>query len=303
MSATIDETIGSTVTVTVTVTAIEPSTATDGSIDPDELSRQRGRRWWVAPLRVASAVLRRTAAIIALLAGWELLPRWGVVDRVFLPPFSEVIKEWWVLFNSGDLWAHTQASLQRTGAGFALAVAIALPLGLLIGWFRTVAEVLSPLLELFRNTAALALLPVFVLILGLGEASKIGIVTYACVWPILLNTISGVQNVDPLLIKSARSMGLSSPRLFQKVILPAAVPTVFTGIRLAGSFAIVVLIAAELVGAKAGLGYLINYAQSNFAIEEMYAGIITISVIGLGINHLLLAVERRLSRWRVTPDA
>nr|WP_242605973.1 ABC transporter permease subunit [Frankia sp. Cppng1_Ct_nod] len=104
-------------------------------------------------------------------------------------------------------------------------------------------------------------------------------------------------------IKSARSMDLSSLQLFQKVILPAAVPTVFTGIRLAGAYAILVLIAAELVGAKAGLGYLISYAQSNFAIHAMYAGIITISVIVLGINQLLLAVERYFSRWRVAPNS
>lgn len=269
----------------------------------DDRIQSRGARAWAAPLRVAGTVFRRTVAIAVLLVAWEVLPRAGVVDRVFLPPFSEVIDKWWEMLRDGDILAHTEASMKRTGSGFALAVAIALPLGLVIGWFPLVAEILNPLLELFRNTAPLALLPVFVLILGLGESSKIGIVTYACVWPILLNTISGVRNVDPLLIKSARSMGLSSPRLFQKVILPAAVPTVFTGIRLAGAFAIVVLIAAELVGAKAGLGYLINYAQSNFAIQEMYAGIITISMIGVGINQLLLAVERRLSRWRATPDS
>lgn len=269
----------------------------------DDRIQSRGARAWAAPLRIAGTVFRRTVAIAALLVVWEILPRAGVVDRVFLPPFSEVIDKWWEMFRDGDILAHTEASMKRTGSGFALAVAIALPLGLVIGWFPLVAEILNPLLELFRNTAALALLPVFILILGLGESSKIGIVTYACVWPILLNTISGVRNVDPLLIKSARSMGLSSPRLFQKVILPAAVPTVFTGVRLAGAFAIVVLIAAELVGAKAGLGYLINYAQSNFAIQEMYAGIITISVIGVGINQLLLAVERRFSRWRATPDS
>jgi NitT/TauT family transport system permease protein len=167
-----------------------------------------------------------------------------------------------------------------------------------IGWYKPVATLLNPLLELFRNTAALALLPVFVLILGLGETSKIAIIFYACSWPILLNTISAVRTVDPLLIKSARSLGLRPLRLFQKVVLPDAVPTIFTGIRLAGAFSILILIAAEMVGAKAGLGYLINYAQYNFAVPEMYAGIITISAIGLVINQLLLAVERRFSTWR-----
>jgi NitT/TauT family transport system permease protein len=172
------------------------------------------------------------------------------------------------------------------------------PLGLLIGWYRPVAEVLGPLLELFRNTAALALLPVFILLLGIGETSKISIVVYACVWPILLNTVSAVRSVDQTLIRSARSLSLSAPRLFQKVVLPASVPTIFTGIRLAGSASILVLIAAEMVGAKAGLGYLVNEAQQNFAIADMYAAIIAISVLGLAFNPLLVALERRFTRWR-----
>ncbi len=262
---------------------------------------RRGRL--LAARRIAAGVSSRIVGILLLLTAWETLPRLGVVDRVFLPPFSEVADEWVVLLRDGDLWEHTAASLTRAASGFAIAILIALPLGLLIGWFRLVEQFLNPLLEVFRNTAPLALLPVFVLIFGLGETSKIAIIVYGCVWPVLLNTISGVRGVDPLLVKSARSMGVSPLRLFQKVILPAAVPTIFTGVRLAGAYAILILVAAELVGAKAGLGYLINYAQSNFAIPEMYAGIITISAVGLIINQGLLALERRFTRWRVTPNS
>ncbi|CAM5673830.1 hypothetical protein SALBM135S_02320 [Streptomyces alboniger] len=149
-----------------------------------------------------------------------------------------------------------------------------------------------------RNTA-LALLPVFVLLLGIGETSKISLVVYACTWPILLNTISAVRNVDPTLLKLARSMDLSAPRLFQKVILPGLVPVMFTGIRLAGAVSVLVLVAAEMIGAKAGLGHLVNASQYNFAIPQMYAGIITISAIGVAFNQFLVAVERRLSSWRV----
>jgi NitT/TauT family transport system permease protein len=154
------------------------------------------------------------------------------------------------------------------------------------------------LLEVFRNTAALALLPVFVLLLGIGETSKISIVLYARTWPILLNTISAVRTVDPTLLKMARSMNLPAHRLFQKVILPASIPTIFTGIRLSGAVSILVLVAAEMVGAKAGLGYLINASQFNFAVPQMYAGIVTISVIGLVFNQLLVALERRFTSWR-----
>jgi NitT/TauT family transport system permease protein len=247
--------------------------------------------------------LHRSVALLALAAVWETAPRAGLVDRVFLPPLSEVLTAWWTLLRTGQLADHVGASLTRSLTGLALAVAAAIPLGLLIGWYRPLADLLSPLLEVFRNTAALALLPVFVLILGLGETSKIALVVYACSWPILLNTIAGVKGVDPLLVRSARSMGLNHLRLFQKVILPAAVPTVFTGVRLAGAYSILVLVAAEMVGAKAGLGYLINYAQYNFAIPDMYAGIITISAIGLVVNQLLVAGERRFSTWRIDVTA
>jgi NitT/TauT family transport system permease protein len=244
----------------------------------------------------------KSAAIVALLLLWETAPRLGLVDRTFLPPFSEVARAWWELAADGQLADNARASLVRSFSGFGLAVAIAVPLGLLIGWYRPVADLLGPLLEVFRNTAALALLPVFVLLLGIGETSKISIVVYACTWPILLNTISAVRGVDPTLLKLAKSMDLSAPRLFQKVILPSAVPVMFTGVRLAGAVSILVLVAAEMIGAKAGLGYLINASQYNFAIPQMYAGIITISAIGVAFNQLLVALERRLSTWRVPAD-
>lgn len=249
--------------------------------------------------RPALAVGKRTVAIAAFLALWEIAPRTGLVNRTFVVPFSSAVGGLAGLARNGQLLSDTGWSLFRALAGFSLAIVIAVPLGLLIGWYRPAAEILSPLLEIFRNTAALALLPVFILILGLGETAKIAMVVYACIWPILLSTVSAVRSVDPTLIKSANSLGLSAPRLFQKVILPASVPTIFTGIRLAGAASILVLIAAEMAGAKAGLGYLINASQQNFQITDMYAGIIAISVIGVLFNQLLVAIERRLTRWQV----
>jgi NitT/TauT family transport system permease protein len=257
-------------------------------------------------VRLVDALLTgvgKIAAIAVLLVVWELAPRLGLVDATFLPPFSTVVAAWWDLAVSGKLLENTQASLVRSLSGFGLAVGAAVPLGLLIGWYKPVATLLGPLLEVFRNTAALALLPVFVLLLGIGETSKIAIVFYACTWPILLNTISAVRAVDPTLLRLARSMDLSGFRLFQKVILPAAVPTVFTGVRLAGAVSILVLVAAEMVGAKAGLGYLVNASQFNFAIPQMYAGIITISAIGVLFNQGLVALERHFTSWRVPVGA
>ncbi|MGW5158729.1 ABC transporter permease [Nonomuraea wenchangensis] len=255
------------------------------------------RRWLPAWLRRAGV---NTVAVLLLLAAWEILPRTGVVDPVFVPPLSDDLAAWYDLLVTGSLPEHLAASLGRSLAGFGLAVVLAIPLGLLIGWYRPVADLLTPLLELFRNTSAVALLPVFTLILGIGEPAKVSFVLYACSWPILLNTISGVKTVEPLLVKSARSMGLGPVRLFQKVILPAAVPAIFTGVRLAGATSILVLLFAEMVGAKAGLGYLILDTQSSFRIPDMYAGIITISVLGLLLNLLLVAAERRFSTWRTT---
>ncbi|MFI8519808.1 ABC transporter permease [Streptomyces sp. NPDC085481] len=287
-------------------TSSAPASSAPASAPPLPRSRRaaaqaaRTRRVLLRLSSLLATGATKSAAIAALLVLWETAPRLGLVDRTFLPPFSEVAVAWWALAADGQLADNTYASLVRSFSGFGLALVLAVPLGLLIGWYRPVADLLGPLLEVFRNTAALALLPVFVLLLGIGETSKISIVLYACAWPILLNTISAVRHVDPTLLKLAKSMDLSAPRLFQKVILPSAVPVVFTGIRLAGSVSILVLVAAEMIGAKAGLGYLINASQYNFAIPQMYAGIITISAIGVAVNQLLVALERRLSSWRVS---
>ncbi|UVJ38622.1 ABC transporter permease [Arthrobacter sp. CJ23] len=253
----------------------------------------------------AGSLVWKSAAILAFLALWELGPTYlaSPSTRVFLPPLHEVLAAWGRLFETGSIQGHIAASLTRSVTGFGAALAAGVSLGLLIAWYGRLNAVLNPLLELFRNTAALALLPVFTLLLGIGEESKISIVAYAAFFPVLLNTIAGVKTVDPLLIRAARSLGLNSFRLFQKVILPSAVPTIFTGIRMAGTASILVLVAAEMVGAKAGLGYLIVNAQSSFLIPDMYAGILTVSLLGLAVNFLLVALERHFSRWRTAVGA
>lgn len=246
-------------------------------------------------------IIKSTLVIGLFIALWEIAPRVGLVDEVFLPPFSTVVEAFLDLVRSGAMWNHVSTSLTRSLTGFSIALAVAIPVGMAIAWYKPVADFINPILELFRNTAALALLPVFILILGIGETSKIALVLYASFFPILLNSITGVRTVDPLLIKSAVSLGLSPVRLFQKVILPAAVPSIFTGVRMAAASSILVLIAAEMVGARAGLGYLITAAQQNFQIPDMYAGILAISLLGLTFNGILVALERRFSRWRTQP--
>jgi NitT/TauT family transport system permease protein len=247
----------------------------------------------------------KSLAIAVFLLLWEFGPRYFLDEgtRTFLPPLHEDLQALWRLAGNGQLAEHVQASLQRSVVGFGIALSLAIPVGLTLAWYPATERLLSPLLEAFRNTAALALLPVFTLLLGIGETSKVSIVVYAAFFPILLNTIAGVRTVDPLLVRAARSLGLSSFQLFYKVILPSAVPTIFTGIRMGGSASILVLIAAEMVGAKAGLGYLIVNAQSSFQITDMYAGIIAVATVGITVNVALVRLERHFSRWRPAPTA
>lgn len=249
---------------------------------------------------VASRFFERWLAVVLLLGSWELAPRLGLVEPTFFPPLSSVLRALWGLASGGQLGKHIGASLFRSLTGFSITIAYAVPLGLAIGWSKRVSDAVTPLHEAFRNTAPLALLPVFILFFGIGETSKIALVIYSCSWPILLNTISGVRGVDPLLIKSAKTMGVSRFGLLRKVILPAALPTVLVGIRLAGAHSLLVLIAAEMVGAKAGLGYLIMYAQYNFQIPQMYAGILATTAIGLAFARTLLYIEQRVTHGRDT---
>ncbi|MDP9695921.1 UNVERIFIED_ORG: NitT/TauT family transport system permease protein [Arthrobacter globiformis] len=284
---------------------------TETQAGPREATTERNPALSPGPGKTPAATLRRYAlqggkavwgagAIILFLLLWELGPTYltPASTRVFLPPVHEVLEALGTLIGNGQLQNHLAASLSRSASGFGIAVVTAVALGLLVAWYGALDRFLNPLLEVFRNTAALALLPVFTLLLGIGETSKISIVAYAAFFPVLLNTIAGVRTVDPLLIRAARSLGLSNLQLFQKVILPSAVPTIFTGIRMAGTSSILVLIAAEMVGAKAGLGYLIVNSQMSFLIPDMYAGILTVSLLGLLVNYLLVGVERHFSRWR-----
>jgi NitT/TauT family transport system permease protein len=249
--------------------------------------------------RIGAKVFVSCIGLVILAVMWQVLPSDHIVDPAFVTPFHQVCSTWWHMLQDGTLWSNTRDSLLRAGIGFSAALIIAVPLGLLIGANRLLADLLNPVLELFRNTAPLALLPVFILVLGIGQTSKFVFIGYSCLFPILLNTISAVKTVDPLLVKSARSLGFNQFRIFQKVVLPASVPQIFTGIRLAGGYALLVLIAAEFVGANSGLGFLITNSEQNFQTPMMYAAIITVSVIGVLLNFVLLRVERRFSTWRV----
>lgn len=240
----------------------------------------------------------RSAAIIIFLLIWEILPRFGIVSPAFLSPPTAVIVAIKDLVVSGDLWVHLNASLQRSVSGLILAIAAGVSIGILVGWFNKFEAFIDPLLQLFRQISAFALFPVFILFLGIGEASKTGIVFWASFFPILVNTVSGVKHVDKLLIDSAKSMGANQLFVFRKVIIPAAAPGIFTGIRLGGAYCITALVAAEMIGASSGLGFYILNSQEIFQIPDMYAGIILLAFLGLGLNYLLATIESQFTRWK-----
>ena len=248
--------------------------------------------------RSAGRFAERAAGIVLFLALWEALPRLGIVSDAYLSPPSAVLASIGQLLDNGQLWKHVAASLQRSLWGLVLASSAGVLLGLLIGGFRRLAAIVDPVLQLFRQTSAFALFPVFILFLGIGELSKVAIIFWASFWPVLLSTVSGVKQVDRLLVNSALSMGASRRFVFFKVVLPASLPSIFTGVRLAGAYSITALVAAEMIGAHSGLGFLTLNSQETFQIPTMYAGILLLAVLGLLLNYLLALLERRLLRWR-----
>jgi len=243
-------------------------------------------------------VAERGIGIVIFLALWEALPRLGIVSEAYLSPPSAVVASIAQLIDNGQLWKHVAASLQRSLWGLLLASFAGVVLGLLIGGFKRLATIVDPVLQLFRQTSAFALFPVFILFLGIGELSKVAIIFWASFWPVLLSTVSGVKQVDRLLVNSALSMGASQRFIFFKVVLPASLPSIFTGVRLAGAYSITALVAAEMIGAHSGLGFLTLNSQETFQIPTMYAGILLLAVLGLLLNYLLALLERRLLRWR-----
>lgn len=241
----------------------------------------------------------KSSAIVAFLLLWEAAPHLGLVDPIFIPPPSVIAAKMYEMLISGELLIHTAASLERAFVGFMIALAVALPLGFLIGgWFKTFETAVNPLLQVLSQANPFTLFPVFMVLLGIGELSKIGIIYWVCQWPVLFNTASGISNVDPIYIKVGRSMGLDKFRLFRKVLLPAAMPAVLTGIKMGAGFAFFMLIGAEMIGAHSGLGFLIIQSEAVFNIPKMYAAIVSVALLGIAISYIMLKLERKAMSWK-----
>lgn len=248
-------------------------------------------------LRTVGKIGSRYGLLIGFLVAWQLASNLGWINAAVFPPIDAILGALWTGIVGGALLDDIAISLQRSGTAFFSAVAVAIPLGLFMGQVKAVETALDPILQLFRQTSALALYPVFILLLGLGEASKVFVIFWATLFPLLLNTISGVKEVDPKLIEMARVYGASRLDVFRRVVLPGAVPSIFVGLRLSATTALLLLIASEMIGANKGVGFQVMNAQYNFQIPQMFAAILLLAFLGLASNYLLVFLQRRLCRW------
>jgi NitT/TauT family transport system permease protein len=247
-----------------------------------------------------SSAFEKSIAIIVFLALWEIVPRLGIVDSAFLPAFSQVVTTGVAFALKGQLWPHVEVSILRALGGFALGVVTGVPAGIVLGWYPAVERYLNPLLQLLRQTNPVSLLPVFLLFFGLGYFTKIAIIYWVVVWPILLGAMSGVRYVDPALIKYGRSLALSDWQLFSRIVVPSSIPSIVTGMRLAVTYSFLMLVVSEMVGANSGLGYLIVNSQYLMSIDLLYVGVIILALLGIIANYLLVWLERSLTSWNVT---
>ncbi|MDX8502348.1 ABC transporter permease [Mesorhizobium sp. VK4C] len=250
--------------------------------------------------RTSARILSRYGVLLGFLALWQVAASSGWVNTAVLPPIDTIVAALWKGLAGGSLLGDIAISLQRAGFAFAAAVVVAIPLGLVMGQVRAVETALDPILQLFRQTSALALYPVFILLLGLGEASKVFVIFWATLFPLLLNTISGVKEVDPKLLEMARVYGARRLTIFRRVVLPGAVPPIFVGLRLGATTALLLLIASEMIGANKGIGFQVMNAQYNFQIPLMFAAIVILAALGLIANQALVSLQRRLCRWSNT---
>jgi NitT/TauT family transport system permease protein len=241
---------------------------------------------------------KNSLLIVLFLVAWEIAPRIGLVDPVFVPPFSQVVSAFIQLTLSGELIKNTVISSERAFAAFIISSLIAIPLGFLVGWFKQFDNYVNPMIELVRQLPVLALFPVFILFFGIGEPSKVIMITVACFQSVFLNMVAGVKNIDPLLIRSAQSISYTNKDMFFKVVMPAATPTIFAGLRQGATVSVLLLVAAEMLGAQSGLGYAINNYEVLFQVPSMYADIIVLILMGLAANFILVWMEKRITHWK-----
>lgn len=240
------------------------------------------------------------AGVAVFLTVWWAATATGVLDPKFLTPpqrvFAQLVDG---LAAGGDLRNQVWPSLRRGLSGFFIGAALGVSLGILVGSIRVLEKAFEPVLLFFRSLSILALFPVFLLFFGIGEQSKVAIVTWAAFWPVFISTVNAVKGVEKILVNAARTLGAGRAYIFTQVVLPASVPNIFPGIRLAASYAFTALVAAEYLGATEGIGIYIRSSQEGYQIPAMYSGIVVLGIIGVTLNLVLAGVEKRITAWQL----
>jgi ABC-type nitrate/sulfonate/bicarbonate transport system permease component len=245
--------------------------------------------------------LPNLAFLVFLILAWQFastvwLPRIDPHMAVLMPAPSSIAKTAATMIASGELLYNLLASLRREATAFLFA-ATAIPLGMAMGWWRVVYNQVNPVMEILRPIPPLAWIPLSILWFGLGDEQNEFIIFLGMFFPILVNTIVGVKNIEPNLVRAARSLGAPERKVLWRVVLLGALPQIITGVRIGLGVGWMALVAAELVGANSGLGFLINDARSMLRTDIIAVGMLTIGIIGLVIDTAIRLLSRRLMPW------
>lgn len=256
-----------------------------------EMATVRPRLW-----RSVASRLSRTYSIISLLVFWEVLAI-IVHNELFLPRLSDVAITIWEHLRSGELIGDIAISTFRCVSGFVLAFVVGVPLGILMGWSARWDDFWNFIISFSNPIPKLGLIPLFILWLGIGEGSKVAVIAAGALFPIVINTYSGVRGVGKFWLWRASTFGASQVEILRKVILPAALPNILAGARLAMAVSWILVLGAEMVAAQMGLGYRILYGQQTFDTRLVFAGLLTIAIIGFVFDRAILLLSSTLCRW------
>ena len=244
-----------------------------------------------------SAIVRYVPLVLLAL-GWEAVVRLGLVSPDTLPPLTEVLLAWLWLLEGGDLWLNAWASLWRGGLGLLLAVVVGGVLGIGMAWWRPVNALAGPLVEMLYPMPKSALIPVTVLWLGFGSASKVLLIFLGCMLPVTLGAFNGARACDQVYVWSARSMGASRLRVLWDVVVPSALPELLNGVRTALALSFVLFVSSELIVARSGLGYLIGFLGEGGVYDAMFAVVLTVAFLGFFADRLYMKWVGRVLQWR-----
>jgi sulfonate transport system permease protein len=239
---------------------------------------------------------------VTLLALWEYFGRKGVINQSILPKPSTLWEALEYMTQSGDLQKHLLISIVRVVKGFTLGALVGLTGGAIIGLSKFANEFFAALIGILRPIPIIAWVPMLILWMGIDEASKETLIAIGSFWPILLNTIRGIQNADKKLLEVAHILEKNKRQILIKVIIPSALPSVFTGIRLGVGAAWSCVVAAEMIAAAKGIGYLIMYSRELSQPDIMLVGVFSIGIIGLLIDAVLIRIEKRVLRWNMVEE-